>query len=77
MGVPGVVVEDVAFDTTEGAREDADLAIGGADAEVALPLVVDVEGVHVADDPVGQDVVRGGQAVDGTLRERRPGEMRT
>ena len=67
MGVPGVVVEDVAFDTTEGAREDADLAIGGADAEVALPLVVDVEGVHVADDPVGQDVVGGAQGVDGAL----------
>ena len=48
MGVPGVVVEDVAFDTTEGAREDADLAIGGADAEVALPLVVFLGGKKLA-----------------------------
>ena len=53
----GVVVEDVGRYGAKRRREDADLAVGGADAVVARPLVVDVERVHMADDPVGHKVV--------------------
>ena len=63
----GVVVEDVGRYGAKRRREDADLAVGGADAEVALPLVVDVQRVHVADDAVGHKVVGRRKRIDATL----------